>query len=246
MVRTALLAMLLLAFSAPPPSRAQEWPPELTEVWEPEPPVVTPAEDAAPPSDAIVLFDGTSLDAWESARDGGPAGWRLEDGVLTVTPGTGDIRTRAAFGDVQLHIEWRTPAEVTGEGQGRGNSGIFLQERYEVQVLDSYGNRTYSNGQAASIYKQHIPMVNASRGPGVWQTYDIFYRAPVFTDRGEVARPAMITVLHNGVLVHHGAEIMGSMAYRGLPSYRPHGELPLMLQDHGNPVSYRNIWIRRL
>jgi len=226
--------------------QAQEWQPELTEVWEPVPPVVTPAFGVLPPSDAIVLFDGTSLDSWESARDSSHAAWKLQDGAMTVVRGAGDIRTRSAFGDMQLHIEWRTPSEVVGEDQGRGNSGIFLQDRYEVQVLDSFGNRTYSNGQAASIYKQHIPMVNASRGPGQWQTYDIFYRAPVFAPDGEVARPAMVTVVHNGVLVLHGVEIRGNTEYIGLPHYTPHGELPIRLQDHGNPVSYRNIWVRRL
>lgn len=242
---TPRLSVLLLLF-IPTLAMAQEWPPELTEVWEPEPRVVTPAFGVLPPSDAQVLFDGTSLDAWARASDGEPAGWKIQGGAMTVVAGSGDIRTRDSFGDVQLHVEWRTPSEVVSESQGRGNSGVFLQERYEVQVLDSYGNRTYSNGQAASIYKQHIPMVNASRGPGEWQTYDIFYRAPVFTADGELARPAIVSVVHNGVLVHHAAEIRGSTEYRGLPAYTPHGDLPIVLQDHGNPVSYRNIWIRRL
>jgi hypothetical protein len=244
MTRRLLPAFVAILLAAP--VHAQEWPPELTEVWQPEPPVVTPAFGVRPPSDAEVLFDGTSLDAWERAADGGDAAWKLADGAMTVVSGSGDIRTRAAFGDVQLHVEWRTPAEVVGEGQGRGNSGVFVQDRYEVQVLDSFGNRTYSNGQAASVYKQHIPMVNASRGPGEWQTYDIFYRAPVFTAAGEVARPALVTVVHNGVLVLHAVEIRGNTEYRGLPAYEPHGDLPIRLQDHGNPVSYRNIWIRRL
>lgn len=242
----SLLAVLALACTLPHLARGQEWPPELTEVWEPEPPIVTSAPYGQPPSDAEILFDGQDLDAWESAADGSDAAWTVEDGVMTVRPRSGDIRTRDRFGDVQLHLEWRTPAEVVGSGQGRGNSGVFLQDRYEVQVLDSFGNRTYSNGQAASIYKQHIPLANASRGPGEWQTYDIFYRAPVFTERGDVARPAMVTVVHNGVLVHHGAIILGDTSYQGLPAYTPHGPLPLRLQDHGNPVSYRNIWIRRL
>jgi len=225
---------------------AQEWPPELTEVWQPEPPVVTPGEGAAPPSDAIVLFDGTSLEAWQSARDGSPARWRLDDGAMTVVAKAGDIRTKDIFGDIQLHLEWRTPAVVAGEGQGRGNSGVFLQGRYEVQVLDSHGNRTYANGQAASIYKQHIPMVNASRPPGTWQTYDIFYRAPVFGPKGELVRKASVTVVHNGVLVQLDAEILGGTTFKGLPRYERHADGPIVLQDHGNPVSYRNIWVRRI
>ena len=151
--------------------------PEDTEVWEPEPEVVTPGQEDAPPSDAVVLFDGADLSGWTS-MDGGPAAWTVEDGAMTVVPGAGSIRTVQAFGDVQLHIEWRTPAEVVGEGQGRGNSGVFFMERYELQVLDSYENRTYSNGQAGAIYKQHIPMVNASRKPGEWQSYDVIFTAP--------------------------------------------------------------------
>ncbi len=229
-----------------PVATAQEWPPELTEVWDPEPRMVTPGDGTAPPSDAIVLFDGTSLDAWESARDGSAAKWIVADGAMTVAPRTGDLRTKERFGDIQLHIEFRTPAEVSGEGQGRGNSGVFLQGRYEVQVLDSYGNRTYSNGQVASIYKQHLPMVNAARPPGAWQTYDIFYRAPVFAPDGEVVRKATVTVVHNGVLVQLDAEIQGGTTYTGLPKYEPHGDGPIELQDHGNPVSYRNVWVRRL
>lgn len=225
---------------------AQEWPPQLTEVWKPEPPVVTPGDGATPPSDAIVLFDGTSLEAWQSMRDGSAARWHLADGAMTVVPKAGDIRTKEVFGDVQLHVEWRTPAVVRGEGQGRGNSGVFLQGRYEVQVLDSHGNRTYANGQAASIYKQHIPMVNASLPPGTWQRYDIYYRAPVFRPNGELVRKAAVTVVHNGVLVLLDAEIQGGTTYTGLPRYEPHGDEPIVLQDHGNPVSYRNIWVRRL
>jgi hypothetical protein len=166
---------------------------------------------------------------------------------MTVVKGTGDIRTTRRFGDCQLHVEWRTPPVATGEGQGRGNSGVFLQERYEVQVLDSFDNRTYSNGQAASIYKQHIPLVNASRPPGEWQTYDIIYTAPRFADDGTVRRPAYMTVLHNGVLAQQHVEVKGTTVYIGQPRYEPHGAAePLRLQDHGDPVSYRNIWIREL
>ena len=225
---------------------AEEPRPEDTEVWEPVPTVVTPGSGAAPPSDAIVLFDGSDLSAWRN-EDGGDAEWTVADGAMTVAAGSGDIHTRQEFGDVQLHIEWRTPGVVEGDGQGRGNSGVFLQSLYEVQVLDSYANTTYSNGQAASIYKQHIPLVNASRPPGEWQTYDIVFRAPRFGADGTVAEKANITVFHNGVLVQDHVEIRGETVNIGAPSYKPHAaQMPLRLQDHDNPVSYRNIWLREL
>jgi hypothetical protein len=241
---TAIPCLLCLALSAQ--AEAPEIDPKLTEIWEPEPAMVTPGISDAPPSDAIVLFDGTDLSAWQHA-DGAAAGWAGEDDAMTVVRKTGDIETRQSFGDVQLHIEWRTPAVVKGEDQGRGNSGVFLQGLYEVQVLDSFENRTYSNGQAASIYKQHIPLVNASRRPGEWQVYDIVFKAPGFTSDGELLNPAFITVFHNGVLVQNHVELLGPSVYRGQPEYRAHApKLPLMLQDHGNPVSYRNIWIREL
>jgi len=220
--------------------------PAATEVWEPEPEVVSPGFGAGPPSDAIVLFDGVSLDAWQHA-DGTPASWRVEGSAFTVVAGAGDIETTQAFGDIQLHIEWRTPAVVEGEGQGRGNSGVFLQGRYEVQVLDSFRNRTYSNGQAASIYKQAIPLVNASRGPGEWQAYDIVFRAPRFAPDGALLEPAYVTLLHNGVLVQDHVALAGSTVYIGQPSYEPHAaKEPIRLQDHGNPVSFRNVWVREL
>ncbi len=220
--------------------------PEDTEVWEPAPPVVTPGRGTAPPSDAIVLFDGTGLAEWGSV-DSGPARWTVANGVLTVAAGTGDIQTRRGFGDVQLHIEWRAPTPASGEGQERGNSGIYLMGLYELQVLDSYGNRTYSNGQAGSIYKQHIPLVNATRPPGEWQTYDIVFEAPRFDTDGGLRRPAFMTVLHNGVLIQDHAELAGPTLYIGTPAYEAHADrLPLRLQDHGNPVSYRNIWVREL
>jgi hypothetical protein len=224
---------------------AQEMKPEDTEIWEPEPEVVTPGENKAPPSDAIVLFDGKDLSKWESIR-GGEAGWKVADGAITVEKGTGDIRTKQSFGDCQLHIEWRTPSEVIGKSQGRGNSGVFLQSTYEVQVLDSYENRTYSNGQAASIYKQYMPLVNVCRPPGEWQYYDIIYEAPIFFDDGSLAKPAYITVIQNGVLVQNHVMLKGNTPFIGLPKYEKHGKLPLRLQNHGNPVSYRNIWIREL
>jgi hypothetical protein len=166
---------------------------------------------------------------------------------VTVVKSAGNVRTKRAFGDCQLHIEWRSPAKVEGEGQNRGNSGVFLQGRYEVQVLDSYNNRTYSNGQAASIYKQHIPLVNASRKPGEWQSYDIFFRAPRFADDGTVVTPGYMTVVHNGVLVHDHVELKGTTVNAGPQSYTKHNPRePLVLQDHGHPVSFRNIWIREL
>ena len=218
-----------------------------TEVWEPVPAVVTPGRNGAPPSDAIVLFDGRDLSQWVADSGGGAAGWRVDGDAMTVVPGTGSIRTRRGFGDVQLHIEWRTPAEVSGEGQGRGNSGIYFMGRYELQVLDSYDNRTYSNGQAGAIYKQHIPLVNASRGPGEWQTYDVVFTAPRFGADGALLRPASMTVFHNGVLIQNHAELRGPTRYIGQPAYEAHpGREPLLLQDHGNPVSYRNIWVREL
>lgn len=222
---------------------AQNMEPQDTEVWEPVPEKVTPGQDNQPPSDAIILFGGKDLSKWESTK-GGPAQWTVENGHFTVKPGTGSIQTKQSFGDVQLHVEWRTPAKIEGEGQGRGNSGIFLQSRYELQVLDSYNNRTYSNGMAGSIYKQHIPMVNPTRGPGEWQEYDIIYKAPKFDEDGSLESPARMTVLLNGVLIQYDVEITGATAYIGHPEYEAHGPAPLVLQDHTNPVSYRNIWIR--
>ncbi len=219
--------------------------PKLTEVWEPEPKVVTPGKNNAPPSDAIILFDGKNFDEWKGAD--GAVKWKLEDGAMTVVAKTGDISTKRSFGDVQLHIEWRSPSEVVGKGQGRGNSGIFFQHRYEVQVLDSYQNRTYSNGQAGSLYKQHIPLVNATLPPGEWQTYDIIFQAPLFKSDGSLGRPAKVTVIHNGVLVQNNVTLEGPTLYIGRSSYAAHEEkLPIRLQDHGNPVSYRNIWVREL
>ena len=224
---------------------AQEVKPELTEVWEPEPRVVTPGDGTAPPSDAIVLFDGKDFNEW-THLDGTPVKWKVEDGAMTVVKGAGAIQTKQSFGDMQLHIEWRTPAEVVGEGQGRGNSGVFLQSRYEVQVLDNYENRTYSNGQAASIYKQSIPLVNACKPPGTWQTYDIIYKAPRFNDDGMRVAPGTVTVIHNGIVVQNHTTIRGTTEYIGMPKNIAHGDGPLMLQDHGNPVSFRNVWVRKL
>lgn len=223
--------------------------PEMTEVWKPEVPVVNPGNHYGdPPSDAIVLFDGTNLnDEWVNARGGQP-GWKVEDGVVTVVKGTGDIKTKRQFGSCQLHIEWRTPSVVVGKSQERGNSGVYLQERYELQVLDDYNNRTYRNGQAGSFYKQYAPLVNVCRPPGEWETYDIIYTAPIFNDDGTYLVPPRATVLQNGVLIQNNVELRGPTEYIGLPEYfvKKHGKASLLLQDHGNPVSYRNIWIREL
>ena len=220
--------------------------PEETEVWTPVPEVITPGEGTLPPSDAIILFNGNDLSEW-SGMTGSIAPWEVKDGIVTVVPKSGGIKTRRSFGDCQLHVEWRTPAKVKGDGQGRGNSGIFLMERYEIQVLDSYNNSTYSNGQAGSVYKQHIPLVNACKAPGEWQSYDIIFKAPRFNSDGSLLSPAIVTVLHNGVLIQNNVEIQGITTYVGKPSYEPHPDkLPISLQDHSNPVSYRNIWIREL
>ena len=218
----------------------------------PQPPVVTPgpapSTPIAPPSDAIVLFDGTSLAEWVSNDSaGGPARWIVRDGYFEVAPGTGGIRTRQGFGDVQLHIEWMAPSPPRGEGQDRGNSGVFLMGMYEVQVLDTYGNRTYPDGQAGAVYGQYPPLVNASRPPGEWQTYDIAFRAPRFDASGAVTSPARITVLHNGVLVQDAVELTGPSGHRSRPPYQAHADrLPISLQDHDHPVRFRNVWVREL
>jgi hypothetical protein len=244
MCSSAMLMLPLVMLDAR--SQQPQGDPKATEVWEPVPRMVTPGSGGAPPSDAVVLFGGSSLAEWQHAN-GSAAKWTVADGAFTVVKGAGDLRTKRAFGDCQLHVEWRTPSQVQGEGQERGNSGVYLQGRYEVQVLDSFNNRTYSNGQAASIYKQYIPLVNASRGPGEWQAYDIIFRAPRFAENGSVATPAYVTVLHNGVLVQDHVELKGATVYIGRPTYTKHNpKEPLLLQDHGNPVSYRNIWIREL
>jgi 3-keto-disaccharide hydrolase len=213
-----------------------------------EPKIVNPGPPGGPPSDAIVLFDGKDLSQWRSFRPGGgDAKWLVKDGFMQVVAGTGDIGTKQTFEDVQLHIEWATPSEVKGTGQERGNSGVFLQERYELQVLDSFNNKTYFHGQAAGIYKQHAPLVNASRGPGEWQVYDIIYHAPKFDEAGNVVVKARMTALHNGVLVQDHSEIFGTTTHEDVqPSYTKHGAASIKLQDHGNPVRYRNIWLRKL
>jgi hypothetical protein len=227
-----------------------------TEVWEPVPKVVTPgASTNTAPNDAIVLFDGKNLDQWVSTKDKSPAGWTVADGILTVNKSTGNIETKRSFTNYQLHIEWRIPEGVTGTGQARGNSGVFLASTgtgdsgYELQVLDSYNNKTYSNGQAASIYKQSIPLANASRKPGEWQTYDVIWTAPTFNADGSVKTPAYVTALHNGVLVQNHFELKGETLYIGKPVYKKYDSAPIKLQAHGDPsppISFRNIWVRDL
>jgi hypothetical protein len=235
---------------APRPIDPNRMTAEMTEKWDPEVKIIQPGlTDNAPPSDAIVLFNGTDINSEWTDRRGGPSKWIVKDGTLISVRGAGDIKTKRKFGNVQLHIEWRTPSEVTGESQGRGNSGIFLQEIYEVQVLDSYNNRTYRHGQAGSIYKQFAPLVNVSRGPGEWQSYDIIYTAPSFnSDTTTYYTPPRVTVLHNGVLIQNNVSLRGPTEYIGIPEYfiKVHGPGSIQLQDHSNPVAYRNIWIREL
>lgn len=237
--------LLLIFFLMTYVLNAQITDPIATEVWEPEPRIVTPGLGSSAPSDAIVLFDGTHADHWEHAN-GTQVQWVIEDGVMTVVGGTGSIFTKEKFGDCQLHLEWSAPEVIEGDGQGRGNSGVFLQNRYEVQILDNYQNRTYSNGQASSIYKQSIPLVNAISSPGEWNSYDIIFKAPTFNTDGVRTSPGFITVLHNGVLTQNHTEIKGTTEYIGLPNNQAHGEDIIQLQDHSNPVSYRNIWLRKL
>lgn len=235
----ATLALLVMA--------QQQWP--IHSMDRPRPPVVQPGPErppVPPPSDAVVLFDGSSLSEWR-AQDGGPAKWIVKDGYVEVAPGTGLLVSARSFGDVQLHIEWRTPTPPQGEGQDRGNSGVFLMGMYEVQVLDSYQNDTYPDGQAGAIYGQNPPLVNVCRPPGAWQTYDIVFRRPRFNQDGSLKRPARITVIHNGVLIQDAFELSGPTAHRARPPYSVHADkLPLRLQDHGNPTRYRNIWVRGL
>ncbi|MEP6999879.1 MAG: DUF1080 domain-containing protein [bacterium] len=242
------------------PARAQQPAagpkPADTEAWSPVPRVVTAgATDRDAPSDAIRLFDGRNLDEWVNTKDKSAAGWTVADGIFTVNKPVGNIETKRRFKNYQLHIEWRIPSNITGTDQGRGNSGVFLASTgagdggYELQILDSYMNTTYVNGQAGSIYKQAIPLVNASRKPGEWQSYDVIWTAPTFGADGAVKTPAYVTVLHNGVLVQGNFALKGETLYIGAPTYAPYESAPIKLQAHGDksePISFRNIWVREL
>jgi len=247
---SALGLLLLLAWPALASAQAK---PEDTEVWNPEPRRVTPATPQRAPSDAISLFDGRTLDEWVSAAaPDKPASWTVADGAFIVRPGAGSIQTRRVFTDYQLHLEWRVPADVKGTGQDRGNSGLFLASTgsgdrgYELQILDCANNKTYVNGQAASIYKQHIPLVNACAPAGEWQTYDVIWTAPRFAADGTLAAPAYVTALHNGILVQNHVALRGETMYIGKPAYHAHGAAPIKLQDHGHTVGFRNVWVRAL
>jgi hypothetical protein len=254
----AVCGALLIASSSAALAQQQRGKPQDTEVWEPVPKVITPgAAASAPPSDAIVLFDGKNLDEWVNTSDKSPANWIVHDGILTVSkgPGATNIETKRTFHNYQLHIEWRIPENVTGTDQGRGNSGIFLASTgrgdsgYELQILDSYNNKTYVNGQAGSIYKQGIPLANPARKPGEWQSYDVVWMAPVFNEDGSVKTPAYATVFFNGVLVQNHFELKGETLYIGKPFYKKFDGAAIKLQAHpdpSEPVSFRNIWVREL
>lgn len=261
-MKSNLLWLSLIAFTITITTQAQDYPssppevspmpmkPEMTEIWEPEVVVVTPAKKLGDaPSDAIILFDGSNLDQWVSKNDSTkPAPWKIvNNDHMEVVPGSGYIQTKMKFGDCQLHIEFSAPDEVQSVGQGRGNSGVFFQDRYELQILDSYNSRTYRNGQAGSVYKDHAPLVNAMRGPLAWNTYDVVYTAPRFKADGRLDSPGRITVLHNGVLVQNNSTIHGQTYYIGLHNYpEAHGDDVISLQDHGNKTQFRNIWVRKL
>ena len=225
------------------------------DVNRPVPDVITPgtgstqSQAGTAPSDGVVLFDGTDLSEWTAGDGKSPAKWIIRDGYMEAVKGSGPVKSKKAFCSCQLHVEFATPSRVTGSSQGRGNSGVFLMDNYEVQVLDSYNNKTYPDGQCAALYGREVPLVNACRGPGKWQSYDIIFHRPIFKG-DKVLRRARFTVLHNGVVVHDNIELTGGTGWRGphaISHYVPHEDkLPIMLQDHGNPVQFRNIWIREL
>lgn len=228
----------------------------LTEVYSPVPKVITPGTNNSAPSDAIVLFDGKNLDEWVLTNDPSkPATWIMGDGFFTVNKKAGNIQTKRSFTDYQLHLEYRIPENITGEGQARGNSGLFLAATgkgdggYEMQILDNYNNKTYTNGQVGSVYKQYVPLANACRKPGEWQSFDVIWTAPRFNDDGSLKSPAKLTAFHNGVLVQNNVELKGETKYIGTPEYHKHGACPIKLQAHGDksePISFKNIWIREL
>ena len=246
-------ASAVAAQAQDPPAAAK---PADTEQWEPVPAIVSPgAKAGAAPSDAIVLFDGKNLDQWVMTGDHSPARWRVEHGELQVDKSLGNIETKRAFKNYQLHLEYKIPANISGEGQLRGNSGLFTastgpgDDGYEIQILDSYQNKTYVNGQAASVYKQNPPLVNASRKPGLWQSYDVVWTAPVFLDDGTLGTPASVTVLHNGVLVQNHFTLAGETVYIGKPVYKKYDRAAIKLQAHHDPslpISFRNIWVREI
>ncbi|WP_090992473.1 3-keto-disaccharide hydrolase [Pedobacter insulae] len=258
MKRCFLITSMVLAGSQFITANAQEKPkPADTEFYTPVPAVVSPgATNSSAPSDAIILFDGKNLNEWVSVKDNSPAKWIVNNGAFTVDKTTGNIETKRKFTNYQLHLEWQIPSNITGEGQARGNSGLFLASTgggdlgYELQILDSYNNKTYTNGQAGSIYKQTAPIVNANRKPGEWQSYDVIWTAPVFKEDGSLKSAAKVTVLFNGVLIQHNFELAGPTQYIGKAAYnKAHGASPIKLQSHGDksePISFRNIWIREL
>jgi hypothetical protein len=254
MIRIILTSLALGAIPALALAQQPSAKPEETEIWSPEPKIVTPgATNTAPPSDAIRLFDGKNLDEWVKSGTSDPAGWNVHDGVVTVNKKAGDIETKRRFNNYQLHLEWQVPLGITGTSQARGNSGVFLgtigQNGYELQIMDSYENKTYVNGQAASVYKQSPPLVNAMRKPGEWQTYDVVWTAPTFNADSTLRTPARVTAFHNGVLVQNNFELKGTTQYIGAPWYKAHGPSAIRLQAHGDPsapISFRNIWVREL
>jgi hypothetical protein len=258
-MKSILLSASLLLAAMPLAASAQDskGKPEDTEQWSPAVPVVTPgrSDTASPPSDATVLFGGKALDQWVSVKDGSPARWTVADGMLTVMKDAGNIQTRQSYGNYQLHLEYRIPADITGKGQARGNSGLFLASTgpgdtgYEMQIMDSYHNDTYVNGQAGAVYKQVPPLANPVRKPGEWQSIDVVWTKPVFAADGSVKSPAYLTAYINGVLVQNHTELRGETLYIGKPSYKPYDRAPIKLQAHGDPskpISYRNIWVRDL
>ena len=249
---TALVCMAVLHVTA-----QQKMKPEETEVYSPVPPVVTPDKiNSDAPSDAIILFNGSNLNQWVLTKDTTKtADWFVKKNIMTVNKSSGNIQTKQSFVDYQLHIEWRIPKNIEGSGQARGNSGLFLastgpgDDGYELQILDSYNNSTYVNGQAGSIYKQYAPLVNPNRPPGEWQSYDVIWTAPRFNDDGSLKSPARVTAFFNGVLIQNNVELKGATLYIGHPSYSKHGPCPIKLQAHGDksvPISFRNIWVRNL
>jgi hypothetical protein len=246
-----LVRWVCVALVAAAPLSAQpgtQWP--IHSKDRPQPTVVSPPPSVLPikpPAGAIVLFDGTDMSKWVQARDGSPAQWVVRDGYFEVKAGTGDLRTRDGFGDVELHVEWASPNPPRGAEQGRGNSGVYLMSKYELQVLDSWENPTYADGMAGAIYGQYPPSVNAARRPGEWQSYDIVFRGPRFDSSGRLLRPATMTVRFNGVLVQDNVTLSGPTGHYSRPPYEAHADrLPILLQDHGDPVRYRNIWLRDL